>query len=180
MDKMDEMRVKLEEDYPSDILAEDTNQSNLPAQGITTDIAGAETTSLDETASDPPETRISTRSPTELTYIAPSFFKTQFPDNPPSKDFKFGVAFDYMRVKVADIMLLEKLTPVMLQIFEKPEIDRVDGPDNKFKRSFKNKAQRSPNNQIEPSLNNQTKSSPTIKPNSHRRKFPGPDQRNQV
>ena len=39
---------------------------------------------------------------------------------PPSKalDLKVGVAFDYMRVKVKDIMILEKLTPPLTALFD--------------------------------------------------------------
>ena len=41
---------------------------------------------------------------------------------PQMQDMKVGVAFDYMRVKVKDIALLEKFTPVFLRLYE----DEVD------------------------------------------------------
>lgn len=53
--------------------------------------------------------------------------KTSFPSTSTHqalpKDLKIGVAFDYMRVKVADIMHLEKFTPALLKLFEESEKD---------------------------------------------------------
>lgn len=39
------------------------------------------------------------------------------------RDLKIGVAFDYMRVKVRDIMHLEKFTPALLKLYEESELD---------------------------------------------------------
>ena len=36
-------------------------------------------------------------------------------------DMKVGVCFDYMRVKVRDIAVLEKFTPALLKLYEEPE-----------------------------------------------------------
>ena len=36
-----------------------------------------------------------------------------------AEDMKVGVAFDYMRVKVKDIAILEKFTPVLLKLYDK-------------------------------------------------------------
>lgn len=41
--------------------------------------------------------------------------------NPLANDVKIGVAFDYMRVKVADIMHLEKYVPAMIKLHEEQE-----------------------------------------------------------
>lgn len=42
----------------------------------------------------------------------------------PQHDMKIGVAFDYMRVKVKDIALLEKFTPALLKLYDQlPEYD---------------------------------------------------------
>ncbi|MCJ1397539.1 hypothetical protein MMC11_000733 [Xylographa trunciseda] len=42
----------------------------------------------------------------------------------PGEDMKIGVAFDYMRVKVKDIALLEKFTPALLKLYDQsPEDD---------------------------------------------------------
>lgn len=40
-------------------------------------------------------------------------------------DLKVGVAFDYMKVKVKDIMLLEKYTPALLKLFEEAEAEET-------------------------------------------------------
>lgn len=42
-------------------------------------------------------------------------------------DLKIGVAFDYMRVKVGEIIHLEKFTPALLKLFEKQELDEEIG-----------------------------------------------------
>lgn len=42
-------------------------------------------------------------------------------------DLKIGVAFDYMRVKVDEIIHLEKFTPALLKLFEKAELDERVG-----------------------------------------------------
>ena len=41
----------------------------------------------------------------------------------PRTDMKVGVAFDYMRVKVKDIAILERFTPALLKLYDRPELD---------------------------------------------------------
>ena len=41
-----------------------------------------------------------------------------------NKDMKIGVAFDYMSVKVKDIMLLEKFTPALRELYKEREKDK--------------------------------------------------------
>ena len=53
-------------------------------------------------------------------------------DNPTPRpqlnDMKIGVAFDYMRVKVGDIMHLEKFTPALQEMYKDPP---AEAPDSK-------------------------------------------------
>ena len=53
---------------------------------------------------------------------------------PPNTDMKIGVAFDYMRVKVGDIIHLEKFTPALRELFKEAEKDERD---RKAKRAAK-------------------------------------------
>ena len=39
------------------------------------------------------------------------------------KDLKIGVAFDYMRVKVGEIVQLEKFSPALIKLFEEPVVE---------------------------------------------------------
>lgn len=54
-------------------------------------------------------------------------------DNPTPRsqlnDMKIGVAFDYMRVKVCDIMHLEKFTPALQELYKDPP---AEAPDSKL------------------------------------------------
>ena len=55
---------------------------------------------------------------------SPRILKVHTPRHKPANDMKVGVAFDYMRVKVKDIALLEKFTPALLKLYEElPEHD---------------------------------------------------------
>lgn len=63
-----------------------------------------------------------------------------------NRDMKVGVCFDYMRVKVKDIALLEKFTPVLLKLYE-DEADRkslksIDSDEVKETQQGKNEKQR--------------------------------------
>lgn len=44
----------------------------------------------------------------------------------PANDMKIGVAFDYMRVKVGDIMHLEKFTPALRELYKDAEQEEQD------------------------------------------------------
>lgn len=47
--------------------------------------------------------------------------ESAIPGSVPVGDMKVCVAFDYMRVKVGEILHLEKFTPALLKLFEEPE-----------------------------------------------------------
>lgn len=51
------------------------------------------------------------------------------PGSIPAGDMKVCVAFDYMRVKVCEILHMEKFTPALLKLFEEPELvgESLDG-----------------------------------------------------
>ena len=49
------------------------------------------------------------------------------------KDVKVGVAFDYMRVKVRDIALLEKFTPALMKLYDEPTAGNSDEESDKEK-----------------------------------------------
>ena len=48
----------------------------------------------------------------------------------PNTDMKVGVAFDYMSVKVKDIMLLEKFTPALRELYREKEMEANDRPES--------------------------------------------------
>lgn len=52
----------------------------------------------------------------------------------PANDMKIGVAFDYMRVKVGDIMHLEKFTPAMRELYKDAEREEQDTKAKKVAR----------------------------------------------
>lgn len=47
--------------------------------------------------------------------------ESAIPGSIPAGDMKVCVAFDYMRVKVGEILHMEKFTPALLKLFEEPE-----------------------------------------------------------
>lgn len=47
--------------------------------------------------------------------------ESAIPESIPVGDMKVCVAFDYMRVKVGEILHMEKFTPALLKLFEEPE-----------------------------------------------------------
>lgn len=52
----------------------------------------------------------------------------------PANEMKIGVAFDYMRVKVGDIMHLEKFTPAMRELYKDAEREEQDTKAKKVAR----------------------------------------------
>ena len=50
---------------------------------------------------------------------------------PPAHDMKIGVAFDYMRVKVKDIIHLEKFTPALRELYKEEEKEEHDAKAKK-------------------------------------------------
>ncbi|MCJ1386757.1 hypothetical protein MMC17_009883 [Xylographa soralifera] len=55
---------------------------------------------------------------------SPRISKVNTTRHKPANDMKIGVAFDYMRVKVKDIALLEKFTPALLKLYDQsPQYD---------------------------------------------------------
>lgn len=90
----------------------------------------------------------------------------------PPSDLKIGVAFDYMRVKVGDIIHLEKFTPALLKLFEQQERDeevgmqeeagndnndeKGEGPLTPKKEKLKLKAEKKARNNAEKTAGNKT------------------------
>jgi len=59
----------------------------------------------------------------------PTFASRRFMNiliRPPTHDMKIGVAFDYMRIKVGDIMHLEKFTPALRELYKEAEKEEAD------------------------------------------------------
>ncbi|CAK3859612.1 related to purine nucleotide binding [Lecanosticta acicola] len=68
------------------------------------------------------------------------------PEGPPEavkfklqSDMKVCVAFDYMRVKVGDIGVMEKLTPALLKLFAEEEEERAEAAAKNLKKDKKEK-----------------------------------------
>lgn len=61
-----------------------------------------------------------------LPQTAPDASSVSINRAPPS-DLKIGIAFDYMRVRVGDIIHLEKFTPALLELFKEKEHDEQVG-----------------------------------------------------
>ena len=57
--------------------------------------------------------------------------KLSEPSTPSTNDLKIGVAFDYMRVKVGDIIHLEKFTPALRELYKEAEKEELDGKAKK-------------------------------------------------
>lgn len=77
-----------------------------------------------------------TNQPTEPA-LSPRFASLNSMNNltrPPTNDMKIGVAFDYMRVKVGDIMHLERFTPAFRELYKEVEKEEAEG---KTKRAAK-------------------------------------------
>ena len=69
-------------------------------------------------------------------------------NNQTPSDLKIGVAFDYMRVKVGDIIHLEKFTPALLKLFEGQEPEKpveMHEEDMNDKNAEKGKSSLTPN-----------------------------------
>lgn len=65
----------------------------------------------------------------KTTFTDPTFASLQSINSlirPPTQDMKIGVAFDYMRVKVGDIMHLEKFTPALRELNKLMEKEEAD------------------------------------------------------
>lgn len=127
---MESMKVELQSDNEPEDLAGGMNQAQvleqLPAKGLNKIIpkydfrqsqradvlpipsASEFTTSI----TDPPTAERAAREPSA--------------ENFPMDDLKVGVAFDYMNVKVKDIMLLEKYTPALIKLFEEAEVEEPE------------------------------------------------------
>lgn len=126
--RMESMNVELGFDEDADDLTGGTNQVPIPLEGMNIEIPMDEITQSQEGhAQHIPSTSESTSSFTNPRTIQKAT------TNPGSedisvKDLKVGVAFDYMKVKVKDIMLLEKFTPALVELFK--EVEKED-PEEK-------------------------------------------------
>ena len=96
-----------------------------------TQLPKAEENQLQEPLSSPQKNNhgsIDNKSTSDLTSLSSSATTKYAATNELSMradDFKVGVAFDYMRVKVKDIMLLEKWTPALTALFDYYEKEKV-------------------------------------------------------
>ena len=113
---------KFEEGQFPDDIAEELSEIQVPEQDLMMDEV-AETASQDEqnaynTSSAAP---VSTDLPTKPTFPDRSLTNSPIPSHSPIKDVKVGVGFDLMRVKVVDIMLLEKFNPAFMKLWEESE-----------------------------------------------------------
>ena len=68
------------------------------------------------------------------------------PINNVFKDVKVGVAFDYMRVKVADIIHLEEYTPALMRLFEEESKEELQSQGTKPHTSQTQRKQEKQNN----------------------------------
>ncbi len=123
MGSVDGLKVRLEVDEVSDDLAVGLDQSEISAG---------------DRGSDPPEEY---HHPQHVQTIPSSSEAINSPANPRATnqtttsslvsnppavdDIKVGVAFDYMRVKVADIIHLERFTPALRKLLEESEPDQA-------------------------------------------------------
>lgn len=123
---MDSMNVELKFDEDSEDVAGETNPAQIPVEDI--DIAIPQT--------DMPWSQRanaeSIQSTSELTspLIIPPTIQPAATESGPEKfrvgDLRVGVAFDYMSVKVKDIMLMEKYTPALIKLFEEAETEEPE------------------------------------------------------
>lgn len=74
-----------------------------------------------ETQGQPQEIQLPSKPETESEDVSMGTIDTDSVPLKPSNDMKIGVAFDYMRVKVKDIALLEKFTPAMRELYKEKE-----------------------------------------------------------
>lgn len=65
-----------------------------------------------------------TNSPSRPTEPTVSYHSL-FPSSPSHNDLKVAIAFDYMRVKVRDIIHLEKFTPALQKLYQNLELDEL-------------------------------------------------------
>lgn len=68
---------------------------------------------------------------------SPTRFPVSLSSQQMPKDLRIGVVFDHMRVKVADIMHLEKFTPALLKLYECVGLDEKIGKAKNTKTSAK-------------------------------------------
>ena len=136
MSALDPRSVKLEDtedvDDPSAGMDEPVDESTSPVKlQVTIDNvldSLDDTSSQDQTELQPPKDisapDLSSPSPTEVLAHAIASI------NPASRaqfnDMRIGVAFDYMRVKVGDIIHLDKFTPALVELYKDIEDGAVD------------------------------------------------------
>ncbi|MCJ1265110.1 Zinc phosphodiesterase ELAC protein 2 [Lobaria immixta] len=133
---MESMNLELGFDEDAEDLAGGTNQVPIPLEGMNMDIPMDEITQSQGGHAQPiPSTSESTSSFTNPGAVQGATTNPGSEDTS-VRDLKVGVAFDYMKVKVKDIMLLEKFAPALVKLFEEaesedPEEEHVEKPDTK-------------------------------------------------
>lgn len=123
---MDSMNVELRFDEDFVDLAGETNPAQIPIGDIDIDIPKDDIPwSQRANAESIPSTSESTSS----SIIPPTVQRAptgSVSEEVPVGDLRVGVAFDYMSVKVKDIMLMEKYTPALLKLFEEVESEEPE------------------------------------------------------
>lgn len=122
MSKIKGLDVKLEEAADAGDAIDGTDPDIALAAGGSAELDASITQSL-TSANHEPATSDDGPSRAQTTLEANSVSISQAPPS----DLKIGVAFDYMRVRVGDIIHLEKFTPALLKLFEEQERDERVG-----------------------------------------------------
>ena len=128
MNSMDLLSVKLEDADPTEDVEqpmEDVEPSLQPAPISSLPNAGTEEVTQQPDNKPRPQP---IAPPTTSTFVS----LTNSPSKPQPTDMKVGVAFDYMRVRVRDIIHLEKFNPAMRALYKEEEEE-----DGKAKRAAK-------------------------------------------
>ena len=116
---------------PADVKLEDAeieeDAMDHPIEGIESNVSPApQTTTTPQTPPSPnqpnPPSAPSASSPPPTSINIPSYYTASTdPTSDPASDMKVGVAFDYMRVKVKDIIHLEKFNGAMRELYKGAE-----------------------------------------------------------
>ena len=137
---IDSMNVELRFDEDFEDLAGETNPAELPIEDIDIAIPKANIPGSQQAN---PDSILSTSELTSSLIIPSTIHRAATESGPEEvhvEDLRVGVAFDYMSVKVKDIMLMEKYTPALLKLFEEaeseePEETEVEAPDANRKKA---------------------------------------------
>lgn len=114
--------VKLEEKTDAGDEIDETDPDMALADSGSTELATSITQSLTSADYELATSGVGTKVPQTLPESNSVSVKQALPS-----DLKIGIAFDYMRVRVGDIIHLEKFTPTLLKLFEQQENEEQVG-----------------------------------------------------